>query len=763
MIHDSFPIAPFAAPGPTPRLPSSEVPMQTPTPSADPKTPSTAVRPALTSLDALFRPRSVAVIGASRERGTIGAEIFHNLLEHGFRGPVYPVNPKADVVQSVRAYPSIADVPGPVDLAVIVVPAVAAGEILEACGKAGVKAAVVISAGFKETGDAGRERERALVACARKYGMRILGPNCLGVLNTESGVRLDATFAPAYPPAGRIAFSSQSGALGLAILEYASELNLGISHFVSVGNKADVSGNDLLEFWENDPGTDLVLLYLESFGNPRRFTQIARRVGRRKPIVAVKSGRTNAGVRAAASHTGSLAGSDAAVDALFTQSGVIRTDTIEELFDVAMLLAHQPVPRGSRVAIVTNAGGPGIMASDACESHGLEVPSLDDATVAALREFLPREASTRNPVDMIASAAPESFERAIPLVAGDPNVDAVLVIYVPPIVTRPLDVAQAIVRGTSTAAIDSARKGETAKPVLTCFLGKHGMTESLQSLHEGKIPSYAFPESAAIALSRAARYGRWKSEPEGTLVRFDDVDVSRARRAMARAKARPGDTPNVWLDPEETREVLQAYGIAVPQSRTVQTANEAVAVAADFGYPVVLKLVSSSITHKSDVGGVALDLRSEAEVREAFAGIQSRMEARGWTKMMEGILVQPMVQEGTEAIVGMVHDASFGPLVMFGLGGVQVELLKDVAFRVQPLSDHDARDLVRGVRGFPLLAGYRGASPRDVPALQELLLRVSQLAGEHEDIAEMDLNPVKVLSPRRGCLVVDARIAVRRD
>ena len=732
-------------------------------PPSHPTAAAPGLRHAVTSLDALFRPRSVAVIGASRERGTIGAEIFHNLLDHGFRGPVYPVNPKADVVQSVRAYPSITEVPGPVDLAVIVVPAAASGEILEACGKAGVKAAIVISAGFKETGDAGRDRERALVECARRYGMRLLGPNCLGVLNTEPGVQLDATFAPTYPPAGRIAFSSQSGALGLAILEYAAELNLGISQFVSVGNKADVSGNDLLEFWENDPGTDLVLLYLESFGNPRRFTQIARRVGRRKPIVAVKSGRTTAGVRAAASHTGSLAGSDAAVDALFTQSGVIRTDTIEELFDVAMLLAHQPVPRGRNVAIVTNAGGPGIMASDACESHGLAVPPLDEATVAALREFLPREASTRNPVDMIASAAPASFEHAIPLVAADPNVDAVLVIYVPPIVTRPLDVAQAIVRGASTAAIDAARKGAPAKPVLTCFLGKHGMTESLQSLHEGKIPSYAFPESAAIALSSAARYGRWKSEPEGTAVRFDDVDVARARRAIARAKARPGDGPNVWLDPEETREVLVAYGLPLPQSRIVHSANDAVAAATEFGFPVVLKLVSSTITHKSDVGGVVLDLRSEAEVREAYEGIRNRMVMRGWAKQMEGVLVQPMVQEGTEAIVGMVHDPSFGPLVMFGLGGVQVELLKDVAFRIQPLSDHDARDLVRGVRGFPLLSGYRGSPPRDVPALEELLLRVSQLSGDHEDVAEMDLNPVKVLEPRRGCTIVDARIAVRRD
>ncbi len=713
-------------------------------------------------LDSLFRPRSVAVIGASRERGTIGAEILHNLIAHGFQGPVYPVNPKAAFVQSMPAYPSIEAVPGPVDLAVVVVPAAAAPEVLEACGRAGVRAAVVISAGFKETGEEGAARERALLAIARRHGMRLVGPNCLGVLNTEPAVRLDATFSPTYPPAGRVAFSSQSGALGLAILEYSAELNLGISHFVSVGNKADVSGNDLLEFWERDPGTDLILLYLESFGNPRRFTQIARRVGRRKPIVAVKSGRTGAGGRAAASHTGSLAGSDAAVEALCLQSGVIRTDTIEELFDVAILLAHQPVPRGGRVAIVTNAGGPGIMATDACESHGLEVVALSDETVAALRAFLPREASTRNPVDMIASAAPESFEKAVRLVASDPRVDAQLVIYVSPVVTRPLEVAQAIVRGSAAAARDAENRGEAPKPVLTCFMGSHGVPEGLRSLHQGQIPSYAFPESAAIALARAVRYGRWRAEPEGVERRFDDVDSARAKAAVARARARESGAEAVWLDPDESRDLLAAYGIAMPPSRVARDEEEAVRAAGALGSPVVLKLVSPSITHKSDVGGVVLDLRSEAEVREAFRGIGTRLAARGGSDRMEGALVQPMIREGIEAIVGVTHDRSFGPLLMFGIGGVHVELLRDVAFRVHPLTDRDARDLVRSVRGFPLLGGYRGSPPGDVAALEELLLRLSQLAGDHPEIAEMDLNPLKVLEPGRGCVVVDARVLVCR-
>jgi acetyl coenzyme A synthetase (ADP forming)-like protein len=712
-------------------------------------------------LEALFRPRSVAVIGASRERGTIGAEIFHNLIAHGFQGVVHPVHPRAAAIQSVRAYPTIEDVPPPVDLAVIVVPAQTVPGVLEACARAGVRAAIVISAGFKETGEEGAARERELVAIAGRYGMRLVGPNCLGVLNTEADVRLDATFAPIYPPAGRVAFSSQSGALGLAILEYAAALHIGISHFVSVGNKADVSSNDLLEFWEKDPGTDLILLYLESFGNPRRFTQIARRVGREKPIVAVKSGRTGAGRRAAASHTGSLAGSDVAVDALCLQSGVIRTDTIEELFDVAMLLAHQPVPRGARVGIVTNAGGPGIMASDACESHGLEVAALADTTVEALREFLPREASTRNPVDMIASATPDSFERAVHLVSNDSGVDALLVIYVPPIVTRPLDVAEAIIRGRQAAARDAAARGEAPKPLLTCFMGSHGVPEGLRSLQAGQIPSYAFPESAAIALARAVRYGRWRAEPEGAPRTFADIDVPRARATVDVALARAERGEPVWLDPDETADLLGAYGLGVAPARVARDVEQAIACARELSFPVVLKLVSSTITHKSDVGGVALDLRNEAEVRAAWNAITTRLAESGRADAMEGALIQPMFRDGIEAIIGMTLDPSFGPLVMFGLGGVQVELLEDVAFRVHPLTDRDARELVRSVRGFPLLNGWRGAPPGDIEAVEDALLRISRMAGDMPEIVEMDLNPLKVLAPGRGCVVLDARVAVR--
>lgn len=702
------------------------------------------------------------MIGASRERGTIGAEIFHNLLENGFQGIVYPINPNATSVQSVRAYPSVRDLPEAVDLAIIVVPAAHVEKVLETCGQKGVKAAVVISAGFKEIGGVGVERERRLVEIARRYGMRLVGPNCLGVLNTEPAVRMDATFAPTYPPAGWVAFSSQSGALGLAVLEVAAKLNIGISQFVSVGNKAEVSGNDLLEFWEHDPGTRIILLYLESFGNPQRFLEIARRVGRVKPIVAVKSGRTRAGTRAAASHTGSLAGADTAVSALCTQAGVIRTDTMEELFDVAMLLANQPVPLGPRVGIVTNAGGPGIMASDACETNGLEVVTLADETIAALREFLPPEASTRNPVDMIASAAPDSFERAIRLVANDPNVDSILALYVPPVVTRPLDIAMAIVRGNEAAKRDARERGAVPKPLLTCFMGSHGVPEGLRSLNEGHVPSYAFPESAAIALVNAVRYGRWRASPEGVVPRFDDIDGAQATRVIASALNRKNTSDPTWLDPDEAKALLAAYGIQTPNMAVATTPDEAAKAAGRLGYPVAVKLDSPTITHKSDLGGVVLDVRDADGVRAAFEKIAKRLETLGKRSEMTGVTLQPMFQSGVEAVIGVTRDPLFGPLVMFGLGGVHVELLRDVAFRVHPLTDRDAAEMVQSIKGLPLLQGYRGTPLSDVPALQGAILRASQLAGDHPEILEMDLNPVLVHEVGRGCVVLDARIAVRR-
>ncbi len=715
-----------------------------------------APKPHFSTLEPLFRPRSVAVIGASRDPGTIGGAVFASLMRHGFEGPVYPVNPKSRVVQSVAAYPSIEAVPGEVDMAVIVVPAPLVIPAVEACGRKGVRAVVVISAGFREVGEAGARLEDELLAVVRRHGMRMVGPNCLGVVNTEEDVRLDATFAPTRPQAGNVAFSSQSGALGVAILEYATELGIGVSHFVSVGNKADVSGNDLLEFWEQDPGTAIILLYLESFGNPRRFVDIARRVSRRKPIVAVKSGRTRAGMRAASSHTGAIAGTETAVDAVCRQSGIIRTNTLEEMFDVAMLLAHQPVPHGRRVGILTNAGGPGILASDACETHGLEVPLLSDATVAELRTFLAPEASTRNPVDMIASATPAGFERAVGVLLEDPGLDALLVLYVPPVVTQPQEMANAILRGTVAARDKARREGREPKPVLSCFLGTHGVPEALRTLHAGNVPSYVFPEAAAIALSRAVRYGLWRAQEEGRPVSLA-TDPGAAARVLEAAVARGGDG---WLRNDEVRAVFAAYGLALAPEAVARSVDEAASAAARVGFPVVLKLLSDTITHKSDVGGVALDLRGTDEVRAAWDRMRGRLAAAGRAGEMQGATVHPLLREGVEIILGMTRDPGFGPLLMFGLGGTTVELLKDVSFRVAPLTDRDAREMVREVRSFPLFTGFRGAPKRDVAALEEALLRLSALAEDHATIAELDLNPVLVGSEGKGVVALDARIRV---
>lgn len=696
------------------------------------------------SLDALLRPRSVAVIGASRNRGTIAAEVFHNLIAGGFQGAVYPVNPRAAVIQSVRAYPSIEEVPDAVDLAVIVVPAAAVPDAVEACGRKGVRAIVVITAGFAETGPEGRALQARVVETVRRYGMRMVGPNCLGVVNADPAVSLNATFATALPPFGNVAFSSQSGALGLAILDHARELGVGVSQFVSVGNKADVSGNDLIAHWADDPATRVILLYLENLGNPRRFMDLARRVSRTRPIVVVKSGRTEAGARAASSHTGSLAGLDVAVDALLGQAGVIRTDTIDELFDVAMLLANQPVPHGRRVAILTNAGGPGIMASDACESRGLEVVKLSDETQRALLPLVPAEASVRNPVDMIASASATAYERCLRVLLDAPEVDMVLVVFVTPIVTDAGDVANAILAGA---------KG-SSKTVATCFMGRRGVPEAVRSLRDGRYPSYAFPESAAAALARAARYGRWLATPDGEVPTLASIDTERAKRALA------ASPESRWLTPAEVREVLGAYGIRTPRETVTTTVDEAVAAAEAFDAPVALKLISDTITHKSDVGGVALGLRGGAAVRAAWEAMTRRLDALGRVGEMRGALVQEMAPAGVETFVGATRDAVFGPLVGFGLGGVQVELWKDVVFRVSPLRDRDAAEMLDQIRAKALLEGFRGSAPVDRAALIDVILRVSRLVEELHEVVEIDLNPVVALP--RGAVVVDARIRIVR-
>ena len=691
--------------------------------------------PSAAGLTPFFEPRAVAVIGVSRERNKIGSEILHNLLNTGYSGTLVPIHPTASEIAGLRAYPRVTDVPFDIDLAVIVVPSARVDGVVDDCLAKGVQAICIISAGFGECGEEGRARERLLVEKARAAGCRIIGPNCMGLLNTDPAVALNATFSPFYPPAGNIAMSTQSGALGLAILDYARQLNIGISTFVSVGNKADVSGNDLLQYWENDPRTAVILLYLESFGNPAKFSRLARRISRSKPIVALKSGRSAAGARAAASHTGALASSDTFVDALFRQAGVIRTDTITELFDVATLLARQPIPQGGRVAILTNAGGPGILAADACQAHGLTVGEPTGESSAALRAFLPREASVGNPIDMLAAAPADHYDRALRILLADPNFDSVLVIFIPPLVTNADDVAEAIAR----AAGDSS-----TKPIAGVFMRTAAAPRALAS-----IPCFSFPEPAAIALARAAEYGSWRHTTMGVVPVLSDIEPSLARLVVGHALERGGG----WLSPVEVNALLSAVGIAVPRSSMASSIDEAVEAAGRLGLPVAVKAAGGQLLHKTEHKGVRLNLKTRAEVRLAAAELTKMLGDK-----MDGLLVQRMVNGGAEMMLGAINDHSFGHVVVCGSGGVMIDLLADAAWRLHPVTDRDAMEMVESLKGVRLLRGFRGNAPNDEGAFRDAVLRISALVGICPEIQELDVNPLMVLTS--GVSAVDARVRV---
>ena len=701
---------------------------------------------AVAAMRSLLFPGSVAVVGAGRTRGTIGGEVFHNLLEAGFNGPVYPINPKAEFVQSVVAYPSVSEVPGPVDMAVIVVPADAVAEVAADCGRKGVHGLVVISAGFAEVGEAGLEKQRELLAICRESGMRLIGPNCMGILNTAPDVRMNATFAPAFPPRGRVGFMSQSGALGLAVIDYASSLGLGISSFVSAGNKADISGNDLVGYWESDDDTDVILLYLESFGNPRKFARIARRVGKHKPIIAVKSGRSQAGARATSSHTGAmLAASDVTVDALFRQTGVVRTDTLSEMFDVASLLANQPPPTGNRVAIITNAGGPGILCADACEAGGLVVPPPSDEVRAQLAGFLPSEASLHNPIDMIASASAEDYRRTIEVVSGWDGIDAVVVIFIPPLVTRAEHVALAL----RTAVENLPRP----IPVLSVFMSSRGVPPELRS-ERVRIPSYAFPEDAARALVRAVNYGVWRARRDDTLKRPDGIQRDEASSIIAATLTDGGG----WLAATDAWRLLGCYGLPLVEQEVVPSARAASAAARRMDGPVALKVIAPDVLHKTEAGAVRLGV-PPTKVAAVAGQMSKALAAQGHEP--SGFMVQRMAPSGVEAFVGVVGDPLFGPVIACGAGGTAVELIKDVSVRIAPITQQDASEMIRELKTYPLFEGFRGGPKGDVRALEDVLIRISVLVDDHPELVEMDLNPVIVLES--GALIVDARIRVEQQ
>ena len=698
-------------------------------------------------LQALFAPRSVAVVGASTRPDSVGRAVFANLLLHGYKGVVYPVNPKATSILAVKAYASVLEIPDEVDLAVIIVPSRTVTQVLEECGKKGIKGAVVISAGFKELGAEGVRTEQTLVEMARGFDIPLIGPNCLGIINADPQVSLNASFARRMPLSGNIALISQSGAIGVAALEYAQAERIGLSKFISVGNKGDVNENDLLAYLKDDPQTDVILLYLEDLSDPRGFIHLAREISRRKPILAIKSGRTVEGARAASSHTGALAGSDEAYDSLFAQSGVLRVESLEELFGYAMAFSSQPFPQGNRVAIVTNAGGPGIMATDACIRHGLTLASLRETTRHTLQRDLPAAANINNPVDILGDAGEDRYALALESVLSDEAVDGVIVLSTPQLMTDLPAVASEIAR------IAPGHR----KPILASLMstGK-AMEEALVTLMAARLPHYRFPEDAARALATMTRYVRSIHRPQTEIKIFAEVDRAAVRKVLDQAQ----QEGRHFLPEPDAYTILQAYRFPVLPFRWAHDENEVVHAAELIGYPVVVKIVSPDIPHKVDVGGIRLNLKNKEEVRRAYRDVLTAVRSARPDARDNGVLVQKMINGGKETILGMKRDPHFGPLLLFGLGGTYVEIFRDVTVRIAPITDLDAHQMFQELKSFPILSGYRGERPSDLEAITECLERLSQLVLDFPELHELDINPLVVFETGKGAAIVDARIFI---
>ena len=678
------------------------------------------------SFASIMKPKSVAVIGASTRAHTIGSDLMKRLVEYGFKGSIYPVNPKGGEMLGLKVIPTVDELPDGVDLAVVIVNAQRVLDTVDACARRGIKGLVVISAGFKETGAEGRALEEALLERVRSHGMRMVGPNCLGVVNTHPDVRLDACFAESLPERGDIGFVSQSGALGGGILNILKDLNLGFAQFVSIGNQADINAETALENWENDDDVKQILLYMESIANPANFRKLAERISKKKPILALKAGRSAAGASAASSHTGSLAGADRAADALLKQSGVIRELGLRELFSTAKVFSNCPIPKGNRVAIVTNSGGPGIMATDAVVSHGMEIAQLTDETKAKLKSFLPAAASVKNPVDMIASAPIEHYRQTVETVLADPNVDMVMVIYLPFLGLADTDVADALME---------IKAAHPEKPIVGVFMTTSRFFAELADRHVS-VPFYMYAEEAVDALSRLDMQRRWIERPVGQIPELA-VDAERAR-TIFKAAAAEGRKE---LTTRESLEVLDAYGVRICRSGMAKTVDEAVEIAERIGFPVVMKMTSKTTSHKTDVGGVRVGIRSAEALRREYADLVEKLEAKGLLDGLEGVLIQEMVEGKREMVCGIASDPQYGPMVMFGLGGVFVEVLKDVVFRLAPLTDVDAAEMVRSVKAFKLLQGARGTTPAQIDRVEETLLRISRLGSDFPAGNDLDINP----------------------
>ncbi|WP_304854664.1 acetate--CoA ligase family protein [uncultured Parasutterella sp.] len=696
-------------------------------------------------LDKIMRPRSIAVIGASTKEHTIGSDIMKRLLEYGYTGNIYPINPKDSEIHGLKAYPSVLDVADDIDMALIVINAKYVLSVIDQCHRKGIKGVVVISAGFKETGSAGAELEKQLAAKIHEYGMTLVGPNCLGVVNTDPAVRLDACFAESLPVRGDIGFVSQSGALGGGILNILKDLNLGFAQFISIGNQADVNADSAIEYWENVDDVRQILLYMESIADPKKFRKLATSTTKKKPILALKAGRSAAGASAASSHTGSLAGADKAADALLKQSGVIREFTLQNLFNTAKVFSHCPIPKGDRVAIVTNSGGPGIMATDTVVECGMQMAELSEATKEKLRSFLPAAASVKNPVDMIASAPLDHYQQTLETVLSDDGVDMVIVIYLPFLGLKDIDVAKAVM---------DIKAQHPNKPIVGVFMTKNEFFAKLSDM-EVNVPFFMFAEEAVMGLNRLNQQRKWIERPITSPMRFD-VDAEKAAKIFSNAAAENREQ----LTTGESLQVLSAYGIRVCKDGEAKNADEAVALAEEIGYPVVMKLNSKKISHKTDVGGVRVGIKDAEQLRAEYADLVAKLEAKGLMEGFEGVIVQEMVKSDREMVCGCAKDPQYGPMMMFGLGGVFVEVMKDVTFRLAPLTPEDANDMITSVKAYKLLQGARGAIPAQIDKVEETLMRLSQLVEDYPSIEELDINPLMISDKNGEPIAVDGRIKV---
>ena len=690
-----------------------------------------------------FIPESVAVIGASKHPDKLGFKILKNVVDGGYKGKVYPVNPSAEGdILNLKSYKSISEIPTPPDLAIIVIPARFVPDVAEECGKKGVKGLIVISAGFKEAGEEGKKREEALKEIVKKYGMRMIGPNCLGVIDVVN--RLNASFAFDMPPKGKISFITQSGALGTAVLDWAAKEDIGLSKFVSFGNMADVSETDLIADFGEDPETSVILLYMEGVKDGKKFIETARKVALKKPIIMVKSGKSTAGSKAVSSHTGSLAGSDNAYNAALKQSGVIRANSVQELFDYAMAFSCQPVPQGKRVAVVTNAGGPAVMATDAIEAEGLIPAIISEKTRTSLREFLSPAANVHNPVDILGDALADTYGKAMDLVLSEDGVDAVVAILTPQVVTQIPESAEKIA--------DVAHRHK--KPVVASFMGGKRIEDGVKVLMKKGIPNYPFPERAVSSIKAMVNYKEWKEKKKGDIQRFD-TDRASVEKIIEKIKKSGRKTAGDI----EGREILASYGIKTVESFLAKNISECKKYFQKLNCPVVMKLVSPDILHKTEAGGVKVGLSSVKDVETAFKEIMASAKSYKKDAVIEGIQLQPLIQGGTEVIIGVSKDPQFGHLLMFGLGGIYVELLKDVSFRVIPVTDVDAGEMIEEIKTAKMLKGFRNISERDTGAIKDVLLRISQLCVDFPEIEEMDINPLMVLEKGKGVIAVDARFS----